>query len=80
MILCQSRNEVSMLILILACTIDTSGRIDAKLGGVNALSRSHALEKLLSVLFVRSPLAVLETHRRLVPPHQVPMWDTLHPV
>jgi hypothetical protein len=68
-----------MLILILACTIDTSGRINAILGGVNALPRSPALEKLMSVLFVCSPLVVLETHRRLVP-HQVQMWDTLHTV
>lgn len=62
-------------------TIDSFGRINAKLGGVNSLPRSAALEKLVSAPFMvmgmyRSYLA-LETHRRLV--HPAPGADVGHP-
>ncbi|KAG2041475.1 ribonuclease H-like domain-containing protein [Suillus americanus] len=56
-------------------------KINAKLGGVNSLPRSGALEKLMSspfmVIGMYRPCLALETHRRLV--HPAPGADVGHP-
>jgi hypothetical protein len=53
---CAYLRDGAAYVRTLACcvrrTIDTSSRINVKLGGVNALPRSHALKKLVSAPFI----------------------------
>jgi hypothetical protein len=58
----DSGHEVSTLTLVLLCMIDTSGRINAKPGGVNALPRSPALEKLMSAPSMITGMRHLRSH------------------
>jgi hypothetical protein len=48
--------------LVLLCMIDTSGRINAKPGRVDALPRSPALEKLMSAPFMIMGVRHLRRH------------------
>jgi hypothetical protein len=60
----------------LVFTIDTSSRVNAKLGGVNALPRSHALEKLVSAPFMIMGMCHFSlrfSHLGLVPCRYVPV-------
>jgi hypothetical protein len=51
----------------LVCTmIDTSSMINAKLGGVNVLPRSHALEKLVSAPFMIMGMGHFRLSLRLI--------------
>jgi hypothetical protein len=81
-VLFEFGHEVCQIsISVSVCTIDLFGRINAKLGGVNSLPRSGALEKLQSspfmIIGMCRPCLALETHRRLV--HPAPGADVGHP-